>query len=379
MNYKHYSIEEREKIQELLWQKQSMRSIARVLGRSESSVSREIGRNRPPERNRYTPRAAHEQALENRKSRGRKERLKNDRIRTYVVRHLKERWSPEQIAGRIRRDLGERISHEAIYQYMYTQVHREGAGYVRPGREDLRVYLRRKRKRRTPKGARRCQRVLKIQGTSIDVRPLAVDRKERIGDWEGDTVKSKGHKPGVNTLLERKTGLFFVTKLQARTSASTTTAVADRLGALPLKFRRTLTLDNGSENSRWEEVESTLGVRCFFAHPYHSWERGANENANGLLREYFPKKTDFGTIPDDEIRKVEYALTERCISSLIFMLMPRLEHEPKQQRFQRLERNPPQASTGDETTGLETVPDCRRPGRHSCGCQPVGQLSLRQC
>lgn len=77
--------------------------------------------------------------------------------------------------------------------------------------------------------------------------------------------------------------------------------------------------------------------------------------------------------------EVEGRLTERCISSLIFMLMPRLEHEPKQQRFQRLERNPPQASTGDETTGLETVPDCRRPGRHSCGCQPVGQLSLRQC
>ena len=310
MEYQHLTIEEREKIQEMLWQKSSTRSIAKTIGRSPSSVSREIQRNKPPERYRYTPRLAHERALRKRKCRGRAERLKNNRIRSYVVLKLKLRWSPEQISGRIVTEK-EHISHEAIYQFVYAQVHRDGWGDIRFGCEDLRPYLRWKRKRRLKKGTRRCQRIFKPLGTPISERPLIVERRIRIGDWEGDTVESRNHKPGINTLVERKTGLVFITKLDDRTSISTTQVVVKRFTVLPLKMRRTLTLDRGPENSCWQTLERITATKCFFANAYHSWERGTNENTNGLIRDYFPKKTDFTTIPDEIIAEVEYLLNTR--------------------------------------------------------------------
>ena len=132
MKYKHFTIEEREKIQEMLWQKQSLRTIAQMINRNPSSVSREIKRNKPPERDRYTPRLANERALTKRTSRGREKRLKNDTVRSYVTTHLKLGWSPEQIAGTIKKKTGETISHEAVYQYIYAQVYRGGNGTVKP-------------------------------------------------------------------------------------------------------------------------------------------------------------------------------------------------------------------------------------------------------
>lgn len=311
MTYQHFTVEERETIQLGLWQKESIRSITKRLGRSPSSVSREIARHLPKQKRRYTPRVAHERALQRRGSRGRTKRLKNDRIRQYVVSHLKRRWSPEQIAGRIQHDLGETISHEAIYQFIYAQVYRQGHGYVRPGGEDLRPYLRRRRKRRVARGSRRCQRVLRPQGPSIEERPAIVMKRKRLGDWEGDTVESAQHKPGVNTLLERLTGKVCITKLPDRTAAATTRAVTRRLTRVPAFARQTLTLDNGRENQFWQEIRRSTGTACFFTHPYSAWERGCNENVNGLIRDYFPKGTDFTTIPSKELALVERALNNR--------------------------------------------------------------------
>jgi IS30 family transposase len=289
-----------------------VRAIARTLNRSPSSVSREISRNKPPFQNRYTPRVAHDRALAKRNEGGRKERLKNNAVRSYVIRHLKERWSPEQIAGRIRIDMpGTGISHEAVYQYVYAQVNAAGWGLVRKGSEDLRPFLRNGRKRRIKKGMRRCGRTPKFEGISIDERPATVDQRSRVGDWEGDTVASRNHKPGVNTVVERKTGLVFVTKLAGRDGRATADAVNRRFASVPARLRRTLTLDNGPENGSWRDIEKGTGMRCFFAHPYHSWERGTNENTNGLLRQYFPKKTDFTLVSEEELRKVEYDLNSR--------------------------------------------------------------------
>ncbi len=310
MKYKHLSILEREKIQEMLWCKRSLRDIAKALGRSVSSISREIQKNRPKERNTYGPRQAHMRALEHRKKRGREKRLKNDRVREYVVTHLKRRWSPEQISGRINMDIGESISYEAIYQFIYSQ-YRIGSPDLRTTGEDLRVYLRRRRKRRVPKGARRSQRIWKPKGTSIEERPKIVNTRKRIGDWEGDTVESKDHKPGVNTLVERKVGLVFITKLKNKTSAATVKVMAQRFKNVPDEFKYTVTLDNGPENSDWKTIEKMCDIDCFSAHPYCSGERGTNENTNGLIRDYYPKKTDFTTIPDDEIRYVEHELNSR--------------------------------------------------------------------
>ena len=319
MKYEHLNIREREKIQELFWQKKSLRYIAKELHRSPSSISRELRRNFPKEHKRYTPRLAHERALFKRTCRGRTERLKTQGMRAYVVAQLKEGWSPEQISGTAERENIGRISHEAIYQFVYAQIHRNGYGYLRPGHEDLRPYLRRKQKRRQKKGMRKSQRILKPKGLSIDLRPSIVDMKTRIGDWESDTVESCDHKPGVNTLLERKTGLFLVTRVKDKTSASTVSVIEERMSVLPQKMKQTITFDNGPENSDWRAIEERTTLKTFFAHPYHSWERGANENANGLLREYFPKGTDFATISDDELAAVEYRLNSRPRKRLGFL------------------------------------------------------------
>lgn len=310
MNYQHFSIEEREKIQEMLWNKASIRSIAKALDRNPSSVSREIQRNKPPERCIYGPRIAHKRALEHRKHRGRNERLKNERIRIYVIKHLRRRWSPEQISGKIHEDIGEEISHEAIYRFIYNLV-RKGTNDTKQGCEDLRPYLRRRRRIRIPHGSRKCQRVLKPHGPSIDDRPKVVNERKRVGDWEGDSVESIDHKPGINTLVERKTGLVFITKLTNKTSIATVGAMAYRFKDVPDKFKLTVTLDNGPENRDWEAIERTVGINCFHAHPYCSGERGTNENTNGLIRDYFPKKTDFSMITDEEIRYVEHELNSR--------------------------------------------------------------------
>jgi transposase, IS30 family len=309
MHYHHLSVSEREQIQYGLWDRKSIRSIAKELKRSPASVSREIKRNLPLERRVYTPRLAHDRALTKRSSRGRHNCLKNERIREYVLTHLKESWSPEQIAGRIKIDLNENISHEAIYQYVYAQFRRRGGDDLHPGAEDLRIYLRRKRKARTQRGFRQCQRISARYGIpSINERPAIVATRARLGDWESDTVESKDHKPGINTLVERKTGLLLMTKLRAKTSIATATVVSHRLEFLP---HHTITFDNGPENKSWKHIEEQIQVQCFFANPYHSWERGTNENTNGLIREDFPKKTDFDTISEDEISRVEYKLNTR--------------------------------------------------------------------
>lgn len=310
MNYKHFTIEEREKIQELLWQKASIRSIATALGRSPASVSREIRRNKPPERNRYSPRKAHVRALEYRKHRGRTERLKSEFIRTYVITHLRRRWSPEEISNRLDEDHHLDISHEAIYRYIYAQVE-SFSNNIKDDCEDLRPYLRRRRRIRLPHGSRKCQRVLKPKGPSIDDRPKIVDTRSRVGDWEGDTVESINHQPGINTLVERKTGLVFITRLMSKSSSATVGAMAYRFKDVPKRFKCTVTLDNGPENRDCELIKSVIGIDPYLAHPYHSWERGTNENTNGLIRDYFPKKTDFSMITDDELRFVENELNSR--------------------------------------------------------------------
>lgn len=311
MKYKQLTIKEREKIQELIWGKKSLREIAGVLGRNVSTISREIKRNELHNYRKYVPRVADDKAHVRRKSRGRKDRLKSELIRCYVQEKLRLRWSPEQISGRILIDLKQKISHEAIYQYIYNQIYRNGYGFTKPQCEDFRIYLRRCRKRRTTKGCRKSQRIFKPNGISIEERLTVINNRKRYGDWESDSVESVNHLPGVNTLLERKSGLYLITKLKKRDSLSTSMSIVKRLNKFPKKLVRSITFDNGSENQNWRFLEDQLHISTYFAHPYSSFERGSNENTNGLLRQYFPKKTNFGTIDDKEIECVEYLINSR--------------------------------------------------------------------
>jgi transposase, IS30 family len=311
MKYKHLSINEREIIQSRLWEKVSVRDIAKELERSPASISREINRNIPLKRI-YKPRLAHERALEKRKSRGRKLRLKSVFIRRYVISHLKEGYSPEQIAGRLHREHpSESISHEAVYQYIYDQVYREGRGTLKRHRHDLRKYLKRRHKHRAKHGMRKTRRVLRPKGPCIDERPKEVEKRKVIGHWETDSMVSRKSSVGLNTIVERKTGLVFITKIENTTAEVTKNTVTRRLDAVPNQFRKTVTSDNGSENALYDCVMTELGILWYFAHPYHSWERGTNENTNGLIRWYFPKGTDFATISDETIKIVEDALNNR--------------------------------------------------------------------
>jgi IS30 family transposase len=311
MKYQHFTIEEREKIQEMLWRKSSIRAIAKAINRSPSSVCREIQKNKPPEKNQYTPRVAHERALAYRKRRGREDRLKNDKLREYAVFHLKLGWSPEQIAATAQKAIGMSISHEAIYQYVYAQIYRDGYGYLKPGKEDLRPYLARRRKRRIKKGLRTSYRIEKGPLPSIDERPKEADQRIEIGHWEDDSIVSGISLDRLRTANERVSGLVFIAKAKNGTIEEANLITRRRLKHVPKVFRKTLTRDRGSENLGYKELEENLGIRCFFAHAYHSWERGSNENVNGLIRRFFPKKTDFRAVTDEEIQKVEYLLNSR--------------------------------------------------------------------
>ncbi len=306
--HKKLSIEEREKIQIDLWKKKSIRQIAKGLNRAPSSIAREINKNRDSiNRRMYIPRIAHEKAITKRSCRGRELRLKNESLRQYVVKHLKLGWSPEQIASKS----PEKISHEAIYQYIYGQVHRNGYGYVRPGCEDLRQYLARRKKRRAKKGLRSSYRIEKGPLPSIDDRSEEVEIRKNIGHWEDDLIVSKLSQYSLKTVNERASGLVFIEKVKNKTILESNRTVIKCLEKIPTKYRKTLTRDRGSENLGYIEIEKKLEIKCYFAHAYHSWERGSNENLNGLIRRFLPKGTDFREVSEQQIKYIEHLLNSR--------------------------------------------------------------------
>ena len=310
--YNHLTIEEREKIQLMLWDKYSVRTIAKRLNRSPSCISREINKSRRSDGKRfYIPRAAHERATTKRSSRGEKKMIKNAKLKEYVIKQLKLAWSPEQIANTIPKNIGETISYEAIYQYVYAQIHRGGRGLLKPGCEDLRPYLARHKKRRSQKGMRASYRIDKGPLPSIEDRPKEVDLRINVGHWESDLIVSKQSKFKLKTINERTSGVVFIEKIKDGTIEETNQAVIKRLKNVPEKQRKTLTMDRGSENLAYEEIEKELTVSCFYAHAYASWERGCNENLNGLIRRFLPKKTDFKNITDEQIKHIEYLLNSR--------------------------------------------------------------------
>ncbi len=306
--HKKLSIEEREQIQIGLWGKRSIRQIAKDLNRAPSSIAREINKNKDSiNRRTYIPRIAHEKAITKRSFRGRELRLKSEILRRYVITHLKLGWSPEQIASKA----PEPISHEAIYQYIYAQVHRNGYGYLRPGCEDLRPYLARRKKRRTRKGLRSSYRIEKGPLPSIDSRPKEVETRKKVGHFEDDLIVSRLSQHALKTVNERASGLVFIEKVKNKTISESNRAVIKCLEKIPPEYRKTLTRDRGSENLGYVELEEELKINCYFAHAYHSWERGSNENLNGLIRRFLPKGTDFKTISEEQIKHIEYLINSR--------------------------------------------------------------------
>lgn len=303
--YKQLSLKERDRITEMKSEDMSLRAIARELGRSPSTLSRELKRNGTPSYRVYLSHRAHERAVKRKKESGQRRRLKDEQTVTYVREKLAKDWSPELIAGKIGEDIrGASISYEAIYQYIYHPN--------TEGREELIGQLVRGHRKRKNKGIGRKERKTKIPNRiPIEERPISADNRSRYGHWEGDSLISRKSLAVLNSLVERKSRLLLLTRLERKTAELTKDAVLQRLQCLPEKARRTLTLDNGSENAQHEAITKAMGMQCYFARPYASWQRGSNEQVNGMVRRYFPKGTDFSKITDEQVAWVESRINNR--------------------------------------------------------------------
>jgi len=289
----------------LLRQGLPKRAIAQALGVHHSTVYRELARNR------YTNLRGYHVGAAQRRARLRRHRANqcfrklpnNQRLAGLLVEKLQAIWSPQQIAGWLaatsRRN---RVCAQTIYDWIYRF------------RQDLVQYLHcTKGKYRRTRAAR-----LRLQGREkarasrrIDRRPASVEKRRRYGHWEGDSVVGTGQSGRIATFVERKSGYLVAWKLQDPSAAAFTAAAEACFKDVPKRYRQTLTLDNGSEMSDYERLEDLIGVQVYFAYPYHSWERGTNENTNGLLRFFFPKKSSFACVTKADIDRAVRLINTR--------------------------------------------------------------------
>ena len=300
--YKQLTQEQRYQIYALLKTKNNMTKIAKVIGVHKSTVQREISRNMS--KRGYRPKKAHEMAK--RKQQKAKPRIS---IETWALVEdlIRKDFSPEQISGRLKIAYGIKISHEWIYQYILSDKKFGG---------DLYRHLRCRKKRRKRYGS--YDRRGKIPNRiSIEERPDVINDRLRVGDWEVDTLFGRGHKHVIVTLTERRSRMALVGKVGGLTAQAVCDVVIGLL--TPLADRtHSLTSDNGKEFALHQKIASQLDLDFYFARPYAAWERGTNENMNGLLRQYFPKKCDLKTITNKEIHSVINKLNNRPRKCLDF-------------------------------------------------------------
>ncbi len=298
MSYTHLTEKERYVISHLKLAKFSLREIARRLGRHHTCISREIKRNGPT----YAPDAVYwyyftQPAAEKRRYKARSHRRQNYQpLVAYVEDRLRMDWPPEVIAARICSDYPDdermRISHETIYRWAYLDASQGGT---------LHKHLRRQRPRRRRQTRYGSGRRFIPGRVSIDQRPAVVETRERFGDWEGDTLEGAKGKGALATHVERKSRYLIAAKLPDKKAATMNVQSIAAFQKLPQLMRQTLTLDNGKEFSQFKELEAKTGLKVYFADPYAAWQRGTNENTNGLLRFYFPKGTDFLAVTEEEL------------------------------------------------------------------------------
>lgn len=308
MKHNKLSGKERDKIALLKVSGESMSEIALKLGRSKSTIWDELNRNGTWEGGEFTYEAIFAQEeYELRKSKaGRREPLKNDFVYKYTIDKLRSGWSPEQISGRLKRehksDNNLTVSHEAIYQYVYNPKNCE---------ERLWEYLPRHKKKRKQKGGRKVHKSRIENRISIHLRPKTIDQRLEFGHFEGDTVEGLGHRDGFHTEVERLSRITFAVKVKSISSEEALKAQKEIFTDLPNKARMSVTLDNGRENHLHSELKKDLGINTYFADPYSSWQRGTNEYHNGLIRRYFPKKTNLTEVTQEELNEVLWEINNR--------------------------------------------------------------------
>lgn len=312
---KHWKLrpEERDRIAILKAKGFSVRAIAKELDRSPSTISDEIKKNGGLKCE-YVSIYAQCSADERKENSYKRPVLKNRRVRHYVMEKLVDGWSPEQISGRIKLDYadneGMRISHEAIYQFIYDSKWKH-----------LRMweYLPWKRKHRRKKHGRNVQRCHIPDRISIHERRMEINDRTEFGHWEGDTVEGRRKKAGLHTEVERVSRKLFARKIDGVNGEDTVSAQLGIFSSLPPKARGSTTLDNGKENHLHTGLRARLGMDTYFCDPYSSWQKGTNEFHNGLLRRYFPKRTDFTYVEQEEINEIVEELNNRPRKVLQFL------------------------------------------------------------
>ena len=303
--YVHLDNNERTLIYWWLKDHLSIREMGRRLGRSHSTVSRELRRNLWFRNPNYFPSGAQTKYQIRLKKRAQRTRLKSLAIQQYVCEQIKKGWTPELISGRLKVfDPDRYVCHESIYQFIYHQA------------TDLIPFLPRHHAKRRKKFPYRKPKERIKNRVSLEKRPSSANLREVCGHWESDTVEGANRKDSLNVIVDRNSRLTHITLLPNKTAAATRQAIIKRLKPYPNQLRSTLTYDNGSENTQHEIINESLGTKSFFCEPYHSWEKGTVEQRNGLIRRFFPKGTDFEKVSNSEINRVEKLLNNRPLKCL---------------------------------------------------------------
>jgi len=305
MGYKHPTYLQRCEVCALLRAGHTQTRIAQEIGVHKSTISRELKRNMVYVRTKlgswqYKPDYAQFYAEERKKTKPRKVKFTTD-IERFVREKILENWSPDQISGYAKRhDLFD-VSHERIYRFILNDKQKGGSLYKR-----LRHQHKKYRKRY---GSPKRQSPIKNR-TMIDDRPTIVDEKSRLGDWEIDTIIGKNHKQAIVSIVERLSKKTFLRKVKSKTASLVSKSTIQALREVSDRVL-TITADNGSEFAYHEKIASDLGLEFYFAHPYSSWERGLNENTNGLVRQYLEKGSDFSSVTDRDLMLIEEKLNTR--------------------------------------------------------------------
>jgi IS30 family transposase len=302
ITYTHLYIEEREELAIGLERGESIAAIAKRLARHRSTLSRERHRNGAPMKvMKYRANRAQLRSDQRKKESHQKEHLKRQEIRTYAENKLKKGWSPELIAGRLPQDKSQMsTNYESIYQWIYKE------------RPDLIILLPRGHKKRRKRGSAKDKRSIKIPNrVLIDSRPSRIETREQAGHWEADTAVSRQSLAAVAVVQERKTRYCKLRKLKTKSASNMRKAITRSLQRFPSSLCKTITYDNGTENAEHEATNLALGTLSYFCRPYHSWEKGSVENCIGLLRRFYPKKTDWALLSQMDLDIVERRLNTR--------------------------------------------------------------------
>jgi transposase, IS30 family len=308
MTYKHLSQAERYQIHALMKAGHDQSQIAKLLDRHKSTISRELSRNTGSRG--YRPKQACEMSAD-RAQHSRNAPTVEPWVREAACALLCIQWSPEQIASQLP------ISHETVYQYVYADKAQGGT---------LWKHLRCQKQKRKRYASGRDRRGQIPNRRPLSERPLHIEARRQVGHWECDTVIGASHKGAVVTLVERKSGYAVMAKVEKKTSELVSSAIVDKLQPLAARVK-TLTFDNGKEFAGHAHIDQQLQSTAYFARPFASWERGSNENLNGLLRQYVPKKRAMSTVSDEEIRMIQNRLNNRPRKRLGFKTPAEVFHQ----------------------------------------------------